>query len=66
MNPYVTEALAYAHIAELHREAALRRRFATPRPATRPGVTLLHRLRTWTATHVVTPRSKTTPVCCAA
>ena len=65
MNPYVTEALAYARIADLHREAALRRRFVTPRSAT-PGVPLLHRLRKWTATHVVMPRSKAAPVCCAA
>lgn len=66
MNPYVTEALAYARIADLHREAALRRRFVTPRSATTPGVSLLHRLRTWAATHVVMPRSKAAPVCCAA
>jgi catechol 2,3-dioxygenase-like lactoylglutathione lyase family enzyme len=34
--------------------------------STAHGVRLLHRLRAWTATHVVTPRSKAASVCCPA
>lgn len=65
MNPYVTEALAHARIEELHREAALRRRFASPRTTTARGAQALARLRTWTATHLVLAR-RNEPACCPA